>query len=135
MVGRQFSLREFHRKLSEMEAQQGRFRPSSALSLEQLDQGSAPVSSNIWETTVHEARLSWCYADLGRIAYHNPLRWSCKMRWESLLHDLEQENKSMARPIIVKEFVGDVESKSYRASSWQELHYEHGVASAVTSDP
>ena len=71
--------------------------------------------------------FSWAYADLNRMAYKNPLRWSMKKSFELTVAEVQTKNPYFTRPINVIEYVLDTEKKRYKACSFEELFQESEV--------
>jgi hypothetical protein len=84
---------------------------------------------------VMEASAMWAYTEDTRqdakrllkawMPSQIALRWSSKMPWAQILCQIEETNKDFGRPVYIKEYIGNVKTPKYRASSFAELHRQH----------
>jgi hypothetical protein len=75
--------------------------------------------------------LSWSFADTyDPLSYYNPVRWSSKMSWPDIIEDILAHNRGFVRPIHVTEYAGETQTRTYKASSYDELKEQSAVASS-----
>jgi hypothetical protein len=74
--------------------------------------------------------VSWCFADIGALAYLNPLRWSDQKSYDETLKDISRDNPDFARPLRIQEFSGLIPKKTYKVRSYVELQQKYGASPA-----